>query len=66
MDNHSNESHEILTVSEVAEYLKISEVTTYKLVQKGVIPSFKIGRSWRVKYEDLLAFIEKKKGERYL
>lgn len=66
MDNHSKESSEILTVSEVAKYLKISEVTTYKLVQKGVIPSFKIGRSWRVKYEDLLAFIEKKKGERYL
>lgn len=31
---------EIMTVSEVAAYLKISEVTTYKLVQQGKIPSF--------------------------
>ncbi len=56
---------EIMTVSEVAAYLKISEVTTYKLVQQGKIPAFKIGRHWRVKRTDLGEFIEKlKHGER--
>ena len=56
---------EIMTVNEVAEYLKISEVTTYKLVQEGKIPAFKIGRHWRVKRIDLGEFIEKlKRGER--
>jgi len=56
---------EIMTVTQVAEYLKISEVTTYKLVQTGVIPSFKAGSYWRVKRDDLAEFIEKKKrGER--
>jgi excisionase family DNA binding protein len=56
---------EIMTVNEVAEYLKISEVTTYKLVQEGKIPAFKIGRHWRVKRIDLEEFIEKLKlGER--
>lgn len=54
---------EIMTVSEVAEYLQISEVTTYKLLHSGDIPSFKIGRSWRVKFEDLIIFIDKKKVE---
>jgi excisionase family DNA binding protein len=64
MENHSNAS-EIMTVTEVAEYLKISEVTTYKLVQAGTIPGFKVGRHWRVKREDLAEFIEKqKRGER--
>jgi len=54
-----------MTVTEVAEYLKISEVTTYKLVQEGKIPAFKIGRHWRVKKNDLSEFIEKlKRGER--
>lgn len=57
--------NEIMTVSEVAEYFKISEVTTYKLVQEGKIPAFKIGRHWRVKRSDLTEFIEKLKlGER--
>ncbi|HAR86481.1 DNA-binding protein [Clostridium sulfidigenes] len=57
--------NEIMTVSEVAEYFKISEVTTYKLVQEGKIPAFKIGRHWRVKRSDLTEFIEKlKRGER--
>ncbi|WP_059105660.1 helix-turn-helix domain-containing protein [Shouchella shacheensis] len=56
---------EIMTVSQVAEYLQLSEMTTYKLVQDGKIPAFKIGRHWRVKREDLGEFIERlKNGER--
>ncbi len=56
---------EIMTITEVAQYLKISEVTTYKFVQEGKIPGFKIGRHWRVKRSDLDEFIEKqKRGER--
>ena len=57
---------EIMTVSEVADYLKISEVTTYKLVQEGKISGFKIGRHWRVKRSDLGDFIEKQKTEERL
>ncbi|MEQ6389942.1 helix-turn-helix domain-containing protein [Bacillaceae bacterium S4-13-58] len=56
---------EIMTISQVAEYLQLSEMTTYKLVQEGKLPGFKIGRHWRVKKDDLLEYIEKlKKGER--
>ncbi|MCF6409546.1 helix-turn-helix domain-containing protein [Pseudalkalibacillus salsuginis] len=53
---------EIMTVSQVSEYLQISEITTYKLVQEHKIPGFKIGRHWRVKKEDLSIFIEKMKN----
>lgn len=63
--NDNMSDSEIMTVSEVAEYFKISEVTTYKLVQEGKIPAFKIGRHWRVKRSDLSEFIENlKQGER--
>ncbi|MFG6150584.1 helix-turn-helix domain-containing protein [Halobacillus sp. B23F22_1] len=56
---------EIMTVAQVAEYLQLSEMTTYKLVQKGTIPAFKIGSHWRVKKDDLHACIERlKNGER--
>jgi len=56
---------EIMTINQVAEYFQISEMTTYKLVQEGSIPAFKIGRHWRVKRDDLDEFIERlKRGER--
>ena len=61
MEKDYNKEDEIMTISEVAEYLKISEVTTYKFVQDGKIPGFRIGRHWRIKRCDLAAFIEKQK-----
>lgn len=65
MKDMNTKENEIMTVNEVAEYFKISEVTTYKLVQEGKIPAFKIGRHWRIKRSDLGEFIEKlKRGER--
>lgn len=40
-------SDEILTLREVAEYLKIGERTVYRLVQGGGLPGFKVGGAWR-------------------
>jgi len=61
-----SEDNEIMTISQVAKYLQISEITTYRLVQEGKIPAFKVGRSWRIKREDINEFIEKQKiGERF-
>lgn len=57
---------EILTISQVAAYLQLSEMTTYKLVQEGKIPAFKIGRCWRVIKGDLDTLIDRlKKGEKF-
>lgn len=38
---------DILTIEELAIYLKIPKSTLYKLVREGKIPSQKIGRHWR-------------------
>lgn len=38
---------DILTISELSGYLKISKSTLYKLVREGEIPCQKIGRHWR-------------------
>lgn len=65
MDN-SYKDREILTVNQVAEYLQLSEMTTYKLVQEGKLPAFKIGRHWRVKKSDLDVYIEKLKNKERL
>ncbi len=61
-----SEDNEIMTIGQVAKYLQISEITTYRLVQDGKIPAFKVGRGWRIKREDLNEFIEKQKcGESF-
>jgi excisionase family DNA binding protein len=37
----------VLTIEELAAYLKIPKSTLYKLVREGKIPSQKVGRHWR-------------------
>ena len=49
---------EILTLREVAEYLKIGERTAYRLVQEGKLPAFKVGGTWRLRRGDLDSWIE--------
>jgi excisionase family DNA binding protein len=38
---------EVLTIVELADYLKISKSTLYKLVREGSIPCQKVGKHWR-------------------
>ena len=38
---------DIMTLKEVAEYLKLAEKTAYRLAADGKIPGFKVGGSWR-------------------
>lgn len=48
---------DILTIREVADYLKVTERTLYRLVQEGKLPAFKVGNSWRFRREDLERWI---------
>lgn len=38
---------EVLTLAELARYLKIPKSSLYKIVREGKIPSQKVGRHWR-------------------
>jgi PTS system nitrogen regulatory IIA component len=44
---------DILTIDEVAKYLRVSERTVYDWAQKGEIPSGKIGTVWRFKKAEI-------------
>ena len=44
----------VLTIEELAIYLKISKSTLYKLVREGKIPSQKVGRHWRFRKNPLI------------
>lgn len=44
---------DILTIEEVAKYLRVSERTVYDWAQKGEIPGGKIGTVWRFKRDEI-------------
>ncbi len=52
---------EILTLKEVAAYLKLAEKTAYRLAAEGKFPGFKVGGSWRFKKTDIESWIEDSK-----
>ncbi|WP_421419231.1 methylation-associated defense system helix-turn-helix domain-containing protein MAD1 [Pseudoalteromonas lipolytica] len=56
-------SDQILTLKEVAAYLKLAEKTAYRLANEGQLPGFKVGGSWRFKREDIEVWIEEKKKQ---
>lgn len=37
----------VMTIDELAEYLKLSNSTLYKLAQEGKVPGQKVGKHWR-------------------
>lgn len=46
-------SNDILTIREVAEYLKINEKTAYRLAAEGKLPGFKVGGAWRFRRDEI-------------
>lgn len=46
-------NEEIITIKEVAVYLKITEKTAYRLVADDKIPGFKVGGAWRFRKDDI-------------
>ena len=42
-------SEKIMSLAEVAEYLKLSERTLYRMVNAKEIPAIKVKRRWRFK-----------------
>jgi excisionase family DNA binding protein len=43
----------IMTIGEVADYLKVTERTIYRLAGAKQIPAFKVGGSWRFSRIDI-------------
>lgn len=50
----------ILTIEEVANYLRVSERTVYDWAQKGEIPSGKIGTVWRFKKDEIEKWVNER------
>jgi excisionase family DNA binding protein len=48
-----NRSDQILTVSELAQYLRCNPSTIYRLLKRSEIPAFKLGHDWRFLISDI-------------
>jgi excisionase family DNA binding protein len=59
----SSGSRGIMTIGEVAEYLKVTERTIYRLAAAKKIPAFKVGSSWRFSFADIDAWIKQQSME---
>jgi len=49
---------DVLTIDELATYLKISKSTLYKLAQDGALPGLKVGKRWRFHKEAVDAWLK--------
>ena len=47
-----------LTVAEVAEMMRVSNMTVYRLVHSGELPAVRFGRSFRIPESAVIAAIE--------
>lgn len=51
-------TNEIITIQEVAEYLRLNEKTAYRLASDGKIPGFKVGGAWRFRKSEIEKWIQ--------
>jgi excisionase family DNA binding protein len=54
---------DIMTVREVAKYLKLTEKTAYRLAAEKKIPGFKVGGAWRFRRAEIDKWIERQSTE---
>ena len=54
---------DILTLDEVAAYLKAGKRTVYRLAASGKLPAFKLGGTWRFRRGDLDKWIASSIGK---
>ena len=58
-----DEPGQILTLDEVAAYLKVGKRTVYRLAAAKEIPAFKVGGIWRFRKADLERWIASRTGK---
>ncbi len=47
-----------MTVSEVAQLMRVSKMTVYRLIKQGDLPAFRVGRGYRMREEDVHRYLD--------
>jgi len=52
------EGDQLHTVGEVADHMRVSNMTVYRLIKSGEMPAVRVGKSYRIRRRDLQAYLE--------
>ncbi len=55
---------ELMTIKEVADFLRISTISAYSWVRDGKLPAIRIGKQWMIRSKDLDDWLEVRRNVR--
>jgi excisionase family DNA binding protein len=50
--------HRLLTVREVADTMRVSNMTVYRLIRAGELPAIRVGKHFRIRENELNEYLE--------
>lgn len=56
---------DVITIQELAVYLKMAEKTLYRLAAQGDIPGFKVGGAWRFRKSEIDKWIKEQEKKSF-
>ena len=51
-------SDRLLTVAEVADHMRVSNMTVYRLIKSGTLPALRVGKNYRIRSRDVVAYLD--------
>lgn len=51
-------SDRLYTVAEVAQHMRVSNMTIYRLIKAGDLPAVRVGKNYRIRARDLGAYLD--------
>ncbi|MBP7929565.1 MAG: helix-turn-helix domain-containing protein [Actinobacteria bacterium] len=49
---------QLMTVREVAEHMRVSTMTVYRLIKAGELSAVRVGKNFRIRESDLQAYLD--------
>ncbi len=59
----TNESLQLLTLTEAAQLLHVSTKTLQRMIRSGDLPALKVGGQWRLRESQLISWIQSREGQ---
>ncbi len=58
MDSNVAAEHRLLTVREVADAIRVSTMTVYRLIKGGDLQAIRVGKHFRIREADLGSYLD--------
>ncbi len=52
--------HDLLTAREVADVMRVSTMTVYRLIKSGELPAIRVGKHLRIRERDVAKFLDER------